>query len=186
VKKSGKMQRGDIIDVYHTYNKDHIPERNTFFAKVELIKKEKAKHDLPDGYEFWQVKYLADTLGNIPHIGHCILHENGLQLIENLHVQREHKQMVPTDKQRKIIDNGAYLRQIHFYPLPSDNFVERKNWLKQELMNYFGLRCIGSLLWKEGKEPIEGHEHPLFTDEEFDDMVRLFMIAFDINNLGSE
>ena len=77
--------------------------------------------------------------------------------------------------EKEHIKNGNYLHQIRFTKVPSDE-KQKKKWLKQELINYFGLRCIGSKLWKEGKEPIEGHEHPMFTDKEFEDLLLLFQL----------
>jgi len=77
--------------------------------------------------------------------------------------------------EKEHIAEGHYLHQIHFTKVPDDE-QEKKKWLKQEFMNYFALRCIGSKLWKEGVEPIEGHEHPLFTDKEFEDMLLLFQL----------
>ena len=77
--------------------------------------------------------------------------------------------------EKELISKGNYLHQIKFDKIPDDD-KQKKKWLKQELMNYFALRCIGNTLWKEFGEPIEDHEHPLFTDKEFEDMLLLFQL----------
>lgn len=81
------------------------------------------------------------------------------------------------DAEKEHIAGGNYLHQIHFDKVPDDEKAKRE-WLKKELANYFGLRCIGSLIWKEGKEPIEGHEDRVFTDKEFEDMLLLFQLPY--------
>jgi len=79
--------------------------------------------------------------------------------------------------EKEHIAQCNYLHQIRFTKIPN-NPKKKIEWLKQELKNYFALRCIGNKLWKEGQEPIKGHEHPLFTDKEFKDMVLLFQLPY--------
>lgn len=82
------------------------------------------------------------------------------------------KDMPLTKKQKEHILNGNYLHQIHFDKIPVDQ-KERKEWFKQELHNYFGLRCLGNMLYEESSED-ERFKDPSFSDKEFEDFLLLF------------
>ena len=75
--------------------------------------------------------------------------------------------------EKKHIDGGNYLHQIHFDRVPNDEKGKQK-WLKQELLNYFALRGIGHL---SVHKPYDGTT-PTFTDEEFEDMILLFQLPY--------
>ena len=77
-----------------------------------------------------------------------------------------------TKQQKKHIAKGNYIHQIHFDKIPKDK-KQKKEWFKKELHNYFGLRCIGNMLYKEGSTDERFKDHS-FSDKEFEDMLLLF------------
>lgn len=76
------------------------------------------------------------------------------------------------EAEKKQVDDGHYLWHIHFNEVPEKEKVKER-WLKQELRNYFAYRGIGHRNWKEGDD-----EHPLFNDEEFEDILLLFQLPY--------
>lgn len=160
------MKKGDITDIYNSYSKEGIPQRETFFAKVELIKKVKPKHKMIDGFEFWQVKFIADILGNLKSVGHWMLHENGLQLIENLHIQKQPKSMKLSENQQKLFEESYKLKQLFLPQLPEDS-ENKKKWVHNLLDTYLSF--------------VKGVSTRL-DEKEFEDIYRVFQLAGFIDN----
>jgi len=86
------------------------------------------------------------------------------------------KDMPLRKAEKKLIADGHYLHQIHFDEIPDDE-QQKKEWMKKELNNYFGLRCLGNRLWEEGSTD-ERFKNSTFSDEEFEDMMLLFKLPY--------